>query len=383
MSEGKVELPDYLRDGFEVHRAAVTRGAHILALPRQVLLVGAEKAVPSRFSFAHGVPEASTLSALTFAQDRRLRRALLERAKVPQPKGATFSWKSRGRARRWTDKLGYPVIVKEVIGENPARSVRNISSRSELIEGIKTLRQRLPEDRSPGSNPHLAGYAATRLSVVLDENENEVAPPRTRFLIEEQLAGKVLRSAVVGGTIITTVELDPDNPANSKKFIGGLTATATETIVRAADAIPGLGFAVVDAVFEGPELRAVVELSERPRIAAFNAAEEDLGGRIGDAIVRFQAERASYELGDQVEDLDVTIEVEGLRRADAVAERFPTVVEAFGVEAHPRATEPVLGNFQCRVVGRTTDIVTVVELFLAGLLFDDRPAAIEYVIGEA
>lgn len=383
MSEDKVELPDYLRDGFEVHRAAVTRGAHILALPRQVLLVGVEKAVPSKISFAHGVPEASTLSALTFAQDRRLRRALLERAKVPQPKGATFSWNSRGRARRWTEQLGYPVIVKEVIGENPALSVRDISSRSELIEGIKTLRQRRPEDRSPGSNPHLAGYAATRLSVVLDENENEVAPPRTRFLIEEQLAGKVLRSAVVGGRIIATVELDPDTPANAKNFMGGLTTAATDTILRAAAAIPGLGFAVVDAVFDGPELRAVVELSERPRIAAFNAAGEELGAQIGEAIVSFQAERASGELGDRVEDLDVTIEVEGLRRADEVAEKFPAVVAAYGVEAHAGAIEPVLGDFECRVVGRTTDVVTVIELFLAGLLLDDRPAAIEYIIGEA
>lgn len=383
MSSGKAELPDYLRDGFEVHRAAVTQDAHILALPRQVLLIGTEKSVPSKISFAHGVPEASTLSALTFAQDRRLRRALLERAKVPQPKGATFSWNSRGRARRWTDQLGYPVIVKEVIGENPARSVRDVSSRSELIDGIKTLRQRLPEDRSPGRNPHLAGYAATRLSVVLDEDENEVAPPRTRFLIEEQLPGRIFRSAVVGGRIIATIELDPDAPTNTRRITDDLSPTATEIIVRAAEAIPGLGFAVVDSVFDGSELRAVVELSERPRMAGFVTADEGLGPQIGDAIVRFQAERSSCTLGAYVEELDVTIHVEGLRRADDVAERFPTIVAAYGVEAHAGIVEPVLGNFECRLVGKTTDIVTVIELFLAGLLLDDRPAAIEYVIGEA
>lgn len=379
----KVKLPDYLRDGFEVHRAAVTQGAHILALPRQVLLVGSQGAVPSQISFAHGVPEASTLSALTFAQDRRLRRALLERAKVPQPRGATFSWNSRARARRWTDELGYPVIVKEVVGENPARSVRDVVSRSELLDAIRTLRLRLPEDRSPGRNPHLAGYAATRLSVVLDDNENEVAPPRTRFLIEEQLSGTILRSIVVGGEIVATVELNPDTRTSTHEVLDGLSETSRDIILRAADAIPGLGLAVVDAVVDGREARAVVEVSERPRIATFITADEALGARIGEAIVRFQATHAGFDSGSPVEQLDVNLHIEGLRRADEAAEAFPTAAALHGVEAHPAEIDGVLGDLKCRVVGNTRDIVTVIELFLAGLLLDDKPAAIEYEIGAA
>lgn len=157
-----VQLPSRLLDGYQVHRAALTRGLHVLALPRQVLLAGQEASVPAQVSFTHGVPESSVLSAVTFAQDQRLRRALLERARVPVPQGATFSWRSIGNAKRWAETHGYPVVVKEGVGENPPRAIRDLRTSTELQKAFNELRRRDIADRTPGSNPLIAGYATTR-----------------------------------------------------------------------------------------------------------------------------------------------------------------------------------------------------------------------------
>src|SRR5699024_5190055 len=103
-----------------------------------------------------------------------------------------------------------------------------------------------------GSNPHLAGYAATRLGYMIDDDGNEVAPLRTRMLIEKQVPGVIVRSAVAGGKIVGSIIHGKDGIADPRPIEEDLSESLQRVVLQAADAIPGLGFAIVDVVSTDP-----------------------------------------------------------------------------------------------------------------------------------
>ena len=384
---GGHEIPTYLYDGYQVHRAALSRGLQILALPRQVLLAGRKRTVPSEVSFTHGVPEASTVAAVTYAQDRRLRRALLERAGVAVPTGASFTWKSVNSAANWAADLGYPVIVKEVVGENPATAIRDVGSEDELTAAFQQLRRREPEDRAPGSNPLVAGYATTRLGYILDDEGNEVAPLRTRFLIEKQVPGDVVRALICGDRLIAAVLLDVTTGHGYQEVTSALHEDIAEILVRAAGAIPGLAMATVDVVVD--DLRRpsegqnclVVELAERPRAETYNAAGEGLGDRLGDALLDFQAQRAGISLPAPGSHASGRALIEGLRDADGAARALPALAKQYNVDLTVQGIDDLDGELTTTYAGPPGAVAVLMELLLAGLLLEDRAASVEYTAG--
>ncbi|WP_146341508.1 hypothetical protein [Nesterenkonia sp. NBAIMH1] len=253
MTEPEVEaagvpIPSRLIDGYQVHRAALARDLDVLSLPRQVLLAGRSRSVPAEISFTHGVPEASDLAAVTFAQDHRLKRALLDRAEVPTPPGASFSWQSLKKAEKYAEKLGYPVVLREGVGENPVRAIGGITSGDELRSAFMTLRRRDKADRTPGSNPYVAGYATTRLTFTYDDDGHEVAPLKSRMLVEKQMPGRPIRAFIVGDSLIAAVELDVDHSTGVRSVTDELSADDAALFVRTLAAVPGLAFASIDAV---------------------------------------------------------------------------------------------------------------------------------------
>ena len=381
------DIPTYLYDGYQVHRAALSRGLQVLALPRQVLLAGRERTVPSEVSFTHGVPEASTVSAVTYAQDRRLRRALLERVGVAVPKGASFTWKSVNSAGQWSAELGYPVTVMEVVGENPATAIRNVSSEEELTAAFQELRRREPEDRAPGSNPLVAGYATTRLGYILDDEGNEVAPLRTRFLIEKQVPGDVVRALICGGRLIAAVLLDVTTGNGYQDITDEVHEGIVEILVRAAGAIPGLAMATLDIVVDdlrrSPEGQTclVTELAERPRAETYNAAADGIGDRIGDALLAFQAERAGISLQEPRPHVSGQALIEGLRDADGVAQTLPEIAKQYDVDLTVHEIDDLDGELTTTYSGPPGAVAVMMELLLAGLLLEDRAAAVEYTAG--
>lgn len=384
-----VPLPYRLVDGYQLHRAALSRGLEVLSLPRQVLLAGTSTTVPAELSFTHGVPEASDLSSVTFAQDHRLSRALLERAQVPKPAGASFSWRSISKAERWASNLGYPVVLREGVGENPVRAIRHIRSGEELRSAFHELRKRDKADRTPGSNPHIAGYATTRLTFTHDEDGNEVAPLRSRMLVEEDPRGRSIRAFVVGGRLVAAVELDDDQAAGVRDITGELPGDQHDVIVRAAQAIPGLACATIDAV-SIPESQAesgrdflVIGLAERPRIETYMTANKNLGERLGDALLEFQAEEAGVTLGLLIKEVTGTLEIEGLRHAENAADQLPKVSAAYGADIAIDHVDSVAGNIDAHVRATPEVLAALVELLMAGLLVDDRAAAVNYSKGSA
>lgn len=384
-----LSLPTRLVDGYQVHRASLSRDLDTLSLPRQVLLAGDTTTVPAQISFTHGVPEASVLSAVTFAQDRRLTRALLERADVPKPKGASFSWKSIAKAERWASNLGFPVILREGVGENPARSVRQIASGEELRQAFSELRRRDKHDRTPGSNPHIAGYATTRLTFTHDEEGNEVAPLRSRMLVEKEPRGRVLRAFVVGGAVIAAVELNNQQTSGTREVTQELGPDVSGIFIRATEAVPGLACATVDAVVStdiasGLEKTILVtSVSERPRIETYLPAGSLLGDRIGDALLKFQAAAAGLELGPEIDSVTRQVEIEGLRHASDVAEHLPATAERHGGKFEINHVDPVTGEITAWAKGSPDLLAALAELLMAGELIDDRAAAVNYSKGQA
>src|SRR5690625_1446227 len=163
-------LPSAFDDGWLVLAEGLRHGLDVLMLPRQVLLAGYGRVVPTRLAFAHGVPAASTMSAVTFCQDKRLRRALLQRAGISVPKGATFSIRSLQRAIEFAERIGYPVVLKEAVGENPSKVTTDITSAEGLREAFDTMRLHNHDAGSPGRSLEIAGYAQDRKSTRLNSS---------------------------------------------------------------------------------------------------------------------------------------------------------------------------------------------------------------------
>ncbi|GAA4831591.1 hypothetical protein [Garicola koreensis] len=381
---GGVPLPTRLVDGYHVHRAALARDLDVLSLPRQVLLAGTEATVPSQVSFTHGVPEASGLSAVTFAQDQRLTRALLERAQVPKPAGASFSWRSISKAEKWASNLGFPVLVREGVGENPARAIRQLNSAEELRAAFNQLRRRDKADRTPGSNPHIAGYATTRLTFTYDEEGNEVAPLRSRMLVEEDPFGRAIRGFVLGGRLITAVELDGDRNTGVREVTEELDPEVIDVLVKAAEAVPGLACATVDVLDErsGPARGPLVmSVAERPRIETYLSAKHSLGDLIGDALLEFQAREANIALGTSRTSLKRHMEIEGLRHAAEAADQLPNIAENYGAEISIDNADAVTGDVEATATGSPEVLAALAELLMAGELLRDRAAAVNYSKG--
>jgi hypothetical protein len=383
LDEG-LAVPSYYYDGFQVHRAALARGLNTLALPRQVLLAGRTGAVPAEVSFTHGVPEASTVAAVTFAQDRRLRRALLERAGLPVPRGATFTWRSASKAGSWAEGIGFPVVVKETVGENPAKAIVGINSAEDLKSAFQVLRKRNPEDRAPGRNPEIAGYATTRLGFELDDEGNEVAPVRTRFLVEKQHQGTQVRLFAHGDEQLPiAVILDADAGRGVEDVSEHVHPSLYEVACRAVASVPGLAVGTVDVVLDDyrrpvtEQAFYIAEVAERVRAETYVAAEPELGDRIGDALLEYQARKAGLALPGKRAVIDVDLRIEGLRDASQLAAGFGAIAADFGLTGSVSVEDQLEGAVVGAVNGPPADVARMIESLMCGLVPTDRASCIE------
>lgn len=127
-----------MRDGAAVHAAALAAGFSTRLLPRQVLQVWTPGGETT--SFTHGIPQSTTLAAVTYSQDLRMRRGLLGHEEISQPRGATFSV-GRGRvaAKRYARKIGYPVVIKPALGDSTISVKPHVRNAIELDEAFDEL----------------------------------------------------------------------------------------------------------------------------------------------------------------------------------------------------------------------------------------------------
>ncbi|GAB3194130.1 ATP-binding protein [Nesterenkonia suensis] len=266
------EIPAALRDGYEVHAAALARGLDVTLLPRQVMIVG-DGGPAGQAAFTHGVPQATTLSGATLAQDKRIRRAILAKAGFKVPKGATFSvGRSRSAALRYAERIGYPVVVKPAQGDNTIETQAGIRDEESLVSAIEYYFTP-PSERDRYVR---AGYALTELREPGIHNGQIVVPPGYRFLLEKQIPGSYVRLLVLNGRVINALHL-PEGPWDSGDQARDVTDEVHESLrdvaLGAVRAFRGLSLAAVDVVVQDWRTPAhrkevpIVELSERPWLA--------------------------------------------------------------------------------------------------------------------
>src|SRR5690606_41279686 len=146
-------------------------------------------------SFVHGIPQTSSLAAVTYAQDKRMRRELLERAGLLVPPGGSFAiGRELDEALAFASEIGYPVVVKPAVGDNISESLVDIGDEQQLREAIAYLRQ--PELERPSFTR--SAYGLTLLLEPEEEDGRTVAPAGYQFLLERQVPGNYLRLVVRG-----------------------------------------------------------------------------------------------------------------------------------------------------------------------------------------
>ncbi|MDZ5077002.1 hypothetical protein [Nesterenkonia sp. HG001] len=359
------EMPSALRDGFEVHTAALARRMSVTLLPRQVLIVGGDGRPAGETAFAHGIPQTTTLSGATFAQDKRIRRAILAKAGFKVPKGATFSvGRSRGAARRYAERIGYPVVLKPAQGDNTIETQADIRDEEALVRGAEYFFAP-PGDRADYVR---AAYALTELREPGIHNGQIVVPPGYRFLIEEQVRGAYVRLLVLEGQIVNAMYLPhgPWNSGDQGKDITDEVHESLKTVARdVVTAFQGLSLAAVDVVV--PDWRTevtrqevpIVELSERPWLAVQGAVSSDTAEELAVAILESGVARTLPTPTDT--GIHVQTRLEGAVNAQGFLDAMIGAADTLDLEAMGQVADTALGTVTMTLRGGAHDVAALIE----------------------
>ena len=364
-----LEIDPFLRDGFEVHAAALERGMDTTLLPRQVLMVGSGNPTLGDASFVHGVPQSSTVSGVTYAQDKRVRRALLERQGFRVPRGATFSiGKSAREAAEFAERIGFPVVVKPTMGDNTIGVIPAISTVEQMEEAIEYLHTPL-EDREDFTR---ASYAMTELREPGMRDGVPVAPPSYRFLVESEVSGQYVRLLVIDGTVRNATYC-PHGPARTD--LSGIRDVTSEVhpaladhAVAATRVIPGLAVTAVDVVVpdfsrvsSGKDIH-IVEYSERPWLALQASYNSALASELAAQVLR--AELRSKPTWDVRDSVSVAVKIDGAVAPDALQKACTAKSAELGLESSLAVTDPALGHITGSISGGAREIACLMETAL-------------------
>jgi hypothetical protein len=365
-----------LLDGYLVHTAALSRGLDVTLLPRQLLMVSAP-GTDREISFIHGVPESSTLAAVTFAHDKRMRRALLVDAGLPIPKGGSYSI-GRGveSAQRLIRRTGYPLVVKPANGDNTIEVHRGIGGETELRSAVDYF-WTPPHERPDYIR---AAYGLTDSRDLEERDGRLVTPGGTRVLIEQEVKGVYLRFILIGGEAESVLSVSGDPwDGHVREVTGDVHTSLVDVAARAARAVPGLAVAVVDVVVSDGPARAVsdqdvwvVELSERPWLEVAATASSALAPKLADAIVGHHADRMSVPVGDASDWVRVSLEVDGVAAPEATAAAVNAAAAQRAVDGELAVRDAINGTLFGELAGAPADIAWITENLLAGELDGER-----------
>lgn len=383
-----------LRDGYELHRAALRHGLNVTLYPRQVLMAS-PPAGGTELTFVHGIPKTSTLAAVTYAQDKRMRRELLVRAGLPVPEGGTFAiGRELAQAKELAREIGYPVVVKPAVGDNLAEVFAGLRDEQQLDAAIEYLRT--PELERPTFTR--TAYALTLLLEPDEEDGRSVAPAGYQFLLERHVPGEYVHVMVLGDDLLAAVycpggPAGPAGPAGAPGLPGvtGPNRDVTDELhpsiaalaVEAAQTIPGLAVAAVDIVLADHRQAAtdqqlwIVDFAERPLLAAAAGASEALSHRLGEAILSAHAAESAVTLAAPRDEVSVAVQVEGATDPHAVAAAIGAAAEEHGLTGTVSVADPVEGTAEGSLRGAPGAIAWIIESLLDGQLHGQRAMLVE------
>ncbi len=373
-----------LRDGYEIHRTALRHGFDVTLYPRQVLMAR-HPSSGTPLSFVHGIPQSSTLAAVTFAQDKRMRREMLSAAGLPVPEGMTFAiGQERDTAKHFAHRVGWPVVVKPVGGDNMREVFAGLRNEKALDEAIDHFRT--PEMERPTFTR--TAYSLTLLLEPDEEDGRTVAPAKYQLLVERHVSGHYLRVLVVDGTAVSAVQCpaglaDPAGEPN-REVLGELHPSIVTLAINAAQTIPGLAVAAVDMVVDdhrraasAQEIR-IVEFSERPSLSAQAGVSEELSRQLGDLLLTQHAREVGVNGDPPQEVASIDFAVEGVTDPPGVISAIGDAATELGVTPEQlRVTDQVEGTAEGALHGPPESIARIFELLLAGRLAGQRAMLVE------
>jgi hypothetical protein len=376
-------VPPALHDGFEIHQAALRYGLNVTLYPRQVLMAS-RPGDGTELTFVHGIPQASTLAAVTYTQDKRMRRELLARAGLPVPDGGTFAIGSEVRqARRLARRIGYPVVLKPAGGDNmsevlPARNGREFAAAIEYL--------RVPETDRPTFTR--AAYGMTMFQELEEDDDGRtMAPSSYQFLVERRVSGQYLRLLVLADKVISVVycrDGQPGAPGGSNSDImGDVHPSIPSLAVRAGCAVPGLSVAAVDVVvtdYTRPLVDQeywIVDLSERPWLVVQAHHSEELSQRCAGEILLHQAALCSVSLGSPRDKVSIRFRAEGMIDPDGAIDALQTASEELGLVTTTRVSDAIEGIADGAIHGPAHHVARLLELLVGGRLHGQRALLVE------
>ncbi len=380
-----------LADGTYLLQAALASGMNVELLPRQIMTCWQPSAPDDRRSFVHGIPEASTLAGVTYAQDKRVVRALLQRAGVTNTKGATFSFRGRGAALRYADRLGYPLSVRMAIDDSIRTPPRMAANRAELEAAIDDLRRIRDDSLASATNLRRSAYSLTGLlDPETDENGVRLLARATRVLIEQVPDHPRLHVLVSGDDVLAAAELPPGDHSGAalpQAVAGPLPEAQHEAAVRAAAAVPGLRVAHVVLLTRRPSrLRRrgpylVHDVSERLGLDLFERARQGWAAELASRLLAQECPRADEAA--PTEPITLSVRCEGVDDTAHFSSALPA-------ETTIRFHDPVEGHLHCVVSGTIRELARLLmELSTVGVdgrrsmfLAVEREAAARGDIGE-
>lgn len=364
-------------DGILTLRALLRHGLEVSVYPRQVVVAARDGG--AELSFVHGLPGTSGLAPVTYAQDKRMRRALLERAGVPVPKGATFTMGRGVRgSHRFANRIGFPVVVKPAVGDNVIETFTGITDADSLDVALDHLRTP-PNDR-PGFSR--AAYGLTELREPGEENGRIVVPSSYTFIVERELPGAYLRFLLIAGEVRSVISC-VGNPGDGS-LTGGIEIAHkvhpgfSEIARRAAGVIDGLGVVAVDIVAPNPydqpngQEFGVVELSERPGLWVQATVDPARAAQLAEEILVSYGNSCGVTLADPRDEVTVGLEAHAIPDVVEGAAAIEAAATRAGLQVRITDSDRVAGVVHAELSGGIGPIAELTDALLDGQIDDQR-----------
>ncbi|NDL70386.1 hypothetical protein [Vreelandella alkaliphila] len=347
-------------DGFFIFYTAILNGMDVQRMPGQLLLINNHRAPDSKTSFVHSVAQSTRLSTTTFVLQKRFRRVLFQQAKVSMPKAATFSFSSRKDPVKYANKIGYPVTVKEVFGENPSFSIRGVQNKKELFSAMRKVRRHLPVNspRAPSSYAQTINLGSAE---TVDEDKR-IKSHRSRFIVEKQLDGDFYRVYVIGGRASFVVKFD----SNSLQVVESPSSSINRLAETAVASVPGIKNAAVDIVEDENKSVYLTEFSER-LLPPVMSVEEDFFSNFGQlyqSLLEYEIGLVNGTFSSRRKRATYVIEIKGVSNIPKFTESFLALVNALRLEQRVSETCNIFGKIKFQISGSCFDVAIALENLL-------------------
>ncbi|TLQ01452.1 hypothetical protein FEF26_00260 [Nesterenkonia salmonea] len=302
-----------------------------------------------------------------------MRRDIVEEAGVPVPRARSFSLKrGASHAKVFAASIGYPVVVKPMLGESTVEVMPDIRDEEQLEQAIEYLRK-VPTSREDFTT---ASYAFTQLLTPRSSSSTRTRGTY-RFMVEERVSGQYVRLLLAEGRLFSAVLL-PHGPWRSNSAAAEVLHEIHPELREFAEEVwrscPGLSVMSADVVVNNfTESTAVsrpvlVDTSERPWMHVQYLASPCCISELGDELFRSAAEAEGIDLAlpGSAPEVNVSFTWEGLSQVGENVRQAAAAAARTGIKFHVSSEDPVSGVVSGEMVGDPSRIALFNELVLEG-----------------